>query len=235
MLVGLLGCSTHDGLAPVGPDDPLVRALLAPEPAVRRQAVRRVLEIGADPELLVETLWDPDSRVRGEARHALARLGPPAVPHLARTLADGELVLMRRRAAEVLGDIGPQAGAAAPALAHALSADDALVRYEAATALSRMGRAARPAVLALGAALARDPSPAVRLRAAEALGQAGDVEAWTVLGLALRRDRSPGVRERAATAIGALRGPGHEAALATAASDDPDARVRAAAARALGE
>jgi hypothetical protein len=81
---------------------------------------------------------------------------------------------VRSQAIFALGEIGPKAGAAVPALAAILDADpDHHTRTRAALALSRMVPASRTAVPALAKALKDDHSD-VRLNAAVALHRLGD-------------------------------------------------------------
>src|ERR1043166_9930771 len=76
---------------------------------------------------------------------------------------------LRREAAEALGELGPDAKAAAPDLAAALKDKDDGVRIKAAAALWSIGSAGATAVPDLIAAL-QDKRAEVRLGAAGALG-----------------------------------------------------------------
>jgi HEAT repeat protein len=89
------------------------------------------------------------------AARALGRMGSAAVPELSRSLSDANPV-MRRRAAEILAQIGPEAKDAVPALTRALDDRDPEVRKAAARALGEIGPDAKDAVPHLIEAL-REP------------------------------------------------------------------------------
>jgi HEAT repeat protein len=129
----------------------------------------------------VEQLKDSEPRRAAKAMTALTKIGEPAVDPLIEVLKDKDEEA-RPLAAQVLGDIGPAAKKAIPALIEALKDDDAdpSVRNSAASALAEMGPAAKPAVPALLAAL-KDDDAGVRGSAAFTLGKVG-AEAKTVLG-----------------------------------------------------
>ncbi len=94
------------------------------------------------------------------AKDALVRVGAPAVPALLDVL-NGPDRAMRVCAAEALGEIGPAARAAVPALVHELHAEKPLLddgvsgalRFHATVALGRIGPDAKPAVTALNVLL----------------------------------------------------------------------------------
>ena len=140
-----------------------------------------------------------DQKSREQAVGAFQTLGSNAVPGLVRLLAARDsffrrqiwsfapslpkplrlIVLGRVRApdaasirtaaARSLAVIGPDAQAAVPALAQALRSGDARLRWDAAGALSHIGK---PGLPELASALA-DKDPAVRRAAASALGDLG--------------------------------------------------------------
>jgi HEAT repeat protein len=91
----------------------------------------------------------------------------PRVAELIEGLKDTNPTV-RYHAAQELGNIGPAAAAAAPALTDALKDSKGNVRIEAAFALGNIGPAATAAAPALSELL-KDASPDVRYRAAEAL------------------------------------------------------------------
>jgi HEAT repeat protein len=118
---------------------------------------------------------------RRNAAYALGKLGShaaPAVPVLARRLAEENKAKVREAIAFALGEIAREslAGAAdpnlLPALIKALKDDEPLVRRSAAYALGNLGRDAEPARDALEAALA-DAKAEVRQNVAWALGKLG--------------------------------------------------------------
>lgn len=111
---------------------------------------------------------------------------------------------MRAAAAQVLGDFGPDARSATPALLNALSDTSPTVRLNAAFALGKIGANPRVAVPAL-AALLRDTNEEVRAYAAIALKKFGTRAAAAVPGLIVAlQDPVWQVRERAALALGAV-------------------------------
>jgi len=141
---------------------------------VRRASARALSETGAPPDvvgpLLVRLLKDADPEVVGNAIDALAALGPPIVPRLAKALGNKDLRLYATR---VLGRIGAASDAAAPVLISALAAaDDPEFRSELQYALGAAGPAATNAVPELGKSLASDDEQ-VRHSAVFVLGRIG--------------------------------------------------------------
>lgn len=156
-----------------------------------------------------------------------------AVPSLARELHH-EHPRVRQMAAYALGRIS--AAEAVPALCEALEQDpDSMVKVYAAGALGRIAKRLDLSIPALVTALS-DHHPAVRYKAADALGWIGPGAAPAVpaLAQALLSDDELTTRVRAARALGRI-GKGAEAAVVTLtgklAGDDP--RVEAAAREAL--
>ncbi|MGZ9092712.1 MAG: HEAT repeat domain-containing protein, partial [Rhodoplanes sp.] len=86
------------------------------------------------------------------------------MPALITALGKWHGVLVRSHAAEALGEIGPAASNAVPALTAALTDAHSDVRWPAAEALGRIGAAASGAVPALAPA-SGDPYGPVRLHA----------------------------------------------------------------------
>lgn len=139
---------------------------------------------------------------------------------------------MRRTAAQALGKIA--APDTAGALLQSLDDADAGVRAMSAWALGRLGEdVLDPAGLELAKRL-DDPSPAVKLAVAEALGEIGGTQ--TIVELLTERLMYPDVDSRRA-AVQALTwleaGSAHHALIAALA--DSDAQVRQGAVAALGE
>ncbi len=136
--------------------------LASSNPFTRLNAVRALAAHGlgaavAVPYLVTATA-DNDSRVRDVALAALRDLGllPSAVPGLIRQL--GTLAsLDRESAAHALGQVGPQAASAIPALREAFRDDDPSVRIEAALALWLVSGESQSAVRVLREAL-QDPA-----------------------------------------------------------------------------
>jgi WD40 repeat protein len=143
----------------------------------------------------------------------------------------------RHRAAWDLGDMGPAARAAVPALAKALTDPDRWVRNSAALALGKVGTAANEAIPALIAAVT-DKQRTVRESVAKTLLDLAPAPAEAVPALsALLKDRDPDVRELGCTCLARV-GPAAAkavSALAVTAASDPVYSVRIAAVTALGE
>ena len=92
----------------------------------------------------IDTLSASDVLVRDRARHALVRIGQPAVGPLIEALASAH-ENVRWEAAKALGEIGNPA--AAPALIEALDDERFAVRWVAAEGLIALGRAGVGALL----------------------------------------------------------------------------------------
>jgi HEAT repeat protein len=177
------------------------RALAALESPLEERRYGAALALGrwGDPEtvpaLLARLKKDPAMAVRRKSCDALGRIGDPAAaPALVAFLAaepeaDPAAALQAMTAAGNLR--GPLADAGAEALA-ALTAPGGkeAVRAYAARALGRARKspAARPALVAL----LRDPSPAIRAAAADALGSLGDAAARNDLAGAYAREGDEG-------------------------------------------
>jgi HEAT repeat protein/lysophospholipase L1-like esterase len=230
-----------DALSAVGLGAALVPALVAivedERAPGRAEAARVVGALGTGARhagpALARALDAAEPEVRREALAALRTLGPAAesVPALLRALHDPAL---RWRVPDVLGELGPAAREAVPALTEALADANAAVRWRAAKALGRIGPAARKAAPLL-ATLTRDPQGNVRAAAVTAL-----VRVEPDLGLSLPAlraalgDAEGQVRVKASDAIGAL-GPAARDAVPSLLPllEDSDVWVRAAAARAV--
>lgn len=105
----------------------------------------------------------------------------------------------RAASARILGEIGPAAKDAAPALAEALKDSERDVRQNAAQSLGYIGPGAKTAAPALVAAL-QDKEWQVRRSAAFALGKVGSWDAEQPL-KAARKDQVEGVRNAAKQAL----------------------------------
>ncbi len=119
-------------------------AFLADEsPHVRQWATRTLAGLGAAAKpaipAMTEALKDTDVDVRFAAAEALVKLGVPGrvVPALIALLEDKRWY-NRRWAAEILGDVGPPAKAATPALTKVLKDESEDVRKAAAEALKKI-------------------------------------------------------------------------------------------------
>jgi HEAT repeat protein len=211
------------------------------ERAVRFDVAESLGLIGAAaraalPKLTAMMATDADREVRVSAALAVCRIDPPNKPafaQLVRLLDDGRGGV--QQAALALGQLGPAARAAVPALGRALLHQYVYVRANAAEALGRIGGSE---VVPLLVFAMRDPDAMVRYDAAESLGKLGAEAAPAVPDLIkiLRGNDAHifPVRLAAAAALGAI---GPAAAGATEAlkraSRDKDDRLREAAAEAL--
>jgi HEAT repeat protein len=132
--------------------------------------------------------------------------GKPAVPKLVQLLGNSDPIV-RQRATEALGSIGPEASEAAPLLVALMDDPNDRVRMEAAYAIGSIGSAAPEAVRVLGAALT-DPYEWTRTAAAHSLTNLGP-EAKGALPALKKASRNFGdwsVALGAAEAIGAIEG-----------------------------
>ena len=155
----------------------LLRMLDEGDVEARIQAVNVLEEIGEPAAVAVpriaELLSSTDDDMRYQAADALEELAPfaeAALPALIRALTTDEDPDVRRNVVSCLGDMGPPAAPAIPAMIEATRDSEPLIRDMAVSALGRMGQAAAEAVPALIAAL-DDDEPDVRVSAAEALGK----------------------------------------------------------------
>ena len=160
----------------------LTKALHDPNGEVRSGAAYALSEIGPEARAaiptLIEALNAQHEHVRGSAANALMKIGPVAVPALIEALKNEHSeVGVRGGAAYVLGQIGPEAQAAVPALIEALEDKGVSARRrgvyvhrQAASALGRMGPEGRAAFPALVEAVrAENMDKDVRVRSAAAL------------------------------------------------------------------
>jgi HEAT repeat protein len=151
----------------------LVEGLKSEDAQVRKAAARALGTLQPGPEVLLpimeKALAGADEKIVVDALDALASLGSQAVPRL---IAAMKHQRVRPRVVYILGQIGPDAAPATPALAECLADKNDAVRREAAMALAKIGPGAKDAAEALAKAL-DDPEPAVAYGAAFALGKIG--------------------------------------------------------------
>lgn len=121
----------------------LVRASGDREPRVRDWAVATLEELGPPPESEIKPLAalanNPDLNIAYWACTLLGRLkekSAPATPQLIESLAKHEDLAVRQRAAWALGQIGPGAKTAAPALEQAMQSGDSRLTRLAQTAIT---------------------------------------------------------------------------------------------------
>jgi HEAT repeat protein len=182
----------------------LIAALcFALSPDVRVGSVYVLERLGMD-DSLAALLGDRDKDVRAAAADALVRRGAAAVPVLVRRL-DRPDPLERASAVRVLGQIGPAATEAMPALRRRLRDDpESDVRSQAAFAFAAVGRN-DPAVIAELVRLLKSAGEDDREAAAFACRMlAADARQAIPALIDALRDPSPEVREEAAKALYAI-------------------------------
>jgi HEAT repeat protein len=152
--------------------------------------------------LLADALNAPDDDVRGLAVLALSELGgaTSVLGSLAGALHDSSEIV-RRRAARVLGDLGPAALPVLPHLAAGLQDESSAVRLECAAALGRIGPDAEAALPSLFIMLL-EGDMRVRIVVAAAIRLMG--EPAVSYALAMLLDADPTMRERACELLGQL-------------------------------
>ena len=131
---------------------------------------------------------------------------PAARERLVGVLQGEPLVRVRAAAAFALGNLGKGDASEAVVKALVTAADDkdVNVRFEAISALARLGP---PGVTATFIKAVRDHDEDVRIEAIDALAALADPAARAVLEERLQEDLKPGVRGHAAIALGNLKGP----------------------------
>jgi HEAT repeat protein len=148
---------------------------------VRRAAIRALRLVDAPRgmmvPLIVKLLSDSDQAVAMRALSAIGDGGIEVLPSLIAALDDRDA---RYWALLAVGEMGPQAGTAVPALVKALGDDRPEVRLQAAIALGEIGPDAKSAVGAI-TKLLDDPLTPVRSAATFALGKIGDTAASPAL------------------------------------------------------
>lgn len=126
-----------------------------------------------DTSIFVNDLNSDQLAVRRRAAEQLAtHLDAAAAVPLVRACGDAD-ESVREWAVAALEQLGIPDAADAPALTELLTAGQRDVRYWSATLLGRLGQRAASAVTALTDSTAQDADPAVRQRAAWALGEIG--------------------------------------------------------------
>jgi HEAT repeat protein len=217
----------------------LVAALRDPAASRRAAAARALAGQGAQARValpaLFEALTDPREAVRSASAQALdaVGLGAADVPMLEASLNSGD-PYVRAFAAYALGNLGPTAVQALPALVAAYRREEGEGRGTAVGALGQLGPLAKQAVPVLIEGL-RNQRNHRRWATARALGRIGpDAKAAVPALTTALADGNNHVRVYVAQALGRI---GVEAASAvpalTSAVDDPDEAVRREASAAL--
>ncbi len=154
-----------------GTIEPLVAVMVHPDPRARRAAVRSLKAVSTSRDQLLKIvqrqLGDADPMAVMPTLHTLADIGKEAVPFLIEALQDPS---SRFWAEVVLGEIGPDAAAAAEPLAKLAGEGEIEDRVQSILALALLGDAAKVAAPQFIAAL-ESPDASLRYVAAYALGQ----------------------------------------------------------------
>jgi HEAT repeat protein len=192
----------------------LILATVDNDPAVRRAAHDALNRV--DPQWtgnpkaagaaagLIKRLDGRKLELQQEAHAWLCRLGTSVLADLVEALADDGRPIRQMWVARVIGQLGPDAAIAVPALAETLCSQPAFVREAAAEALGRIGQASGLAVPAVVALLA-DPDSSVRLAAARSLTRIGGLAAQQAVPWVIRLlpDREQEVRDAAIECLAA--------------------------------
>jgi len=216
----------------------------------------------SNPQDLIEGLREDDPVTAQAAEDMLVKVGSAAVPYLEKALTDSNF-LVRRRAVEALGAIGPQAKHAAPELVQLLMDAQFMVSEAAEKALMQIGEDAVPALADAAKSdqeglrkaavavlrhsgpkgtpiliklLKNDENAYIRLSAAEALGEANLVTPEVVQALVGGLSAlDDGVRRVSADSLGELGASASAAAkpLLYIVQNDPDSLVRKKASDAI--
>jgi len=164
---------------------PLLLSLLADDNVMLRasavDALGQIGDIRAEViDALVKALSDGQAQVTLKAADSLSNIGAPAVPALVQKLSDEGY---RRLVVEVLGEIGPGAEAAVPALVKVLSGvgDDLELQREVFIALAAMGPKANAATTAMMKILQDPTAVESRAGAAYVLARIGEKKALPLL------------------------------------------------------
>ncbi len=223
---GFSGC--YLDTSPAGPDVvslQLADLLNDKDPVVRRTAAESLGKIGSSSQIerVVQTLSDPDPRVREAGVVALGRLEVEAdgVPAIAQALSD-TAGPVRAAAARSLGEVGDVSGVA-NRLIRLLKDPDSRKRRAAVQALVQVEVAGAFSQLSLAV---RDDDAIVRQGAVAALGEWWGEKSIPLLRERLAEDAVPGVRVEAAYRLGKVGHHGLVQELDHVASTDRDVMVR---------
>jgi HEAT repeat protein len=165
--------------------------------------------------------------------HALAQLGPTAIPALTAALAHADPAV-RRAAAWALRYLGREAAPAVGKLAAALRDPKAEVRNAAAQALGAIGPGAASAVPKLVAVLEADPDDNVRSWSANALGHLGPAAASALPALQ-KAAGDPRTHHEATLALAAVASPAVAVPVLLALAEEKGRYTTEGALAALGD
>jgi HEAT repeat protein/tRNA A-37 threonylcarbamoyl transferase component Bud32 len=228
----------------------LVGALRDADPSARRRAAQALGECGPTAREavgpLITALSDRDFWVSETAALALRKITgapdpgagrrrrardepsatPPAVIRLLKAIQDPA---SRWMAVVALGQMGPTAHEAIPALIEALEDAESAVRWDAAKALGKMGAVAARAVPALTAILHEQDDEIARQHVVAALGAIGPAARTAVPALiSSLKDDGHHLDEQAGEALVRIGTPAIPALIEAMKDDDPRVRLRAA-------
>jgi HEAT repeat protein/beta-lactamase regulating signal transducer with metallopeptidase domain len=174
---------------------------------IRAKAARALVMSGSQGQSSLLDIWKKqDSHLRQYAIRATRTAGPPALPFFLRLLDMEIEEAERREAFDSLGELGPVARSAAPALIEAMDHPVVGMRRAAAAALAKIDPEAESVIPALLAGL-NDEDKWVRAGSAAALGALGPEATSSVSALTqMLHDEAPSVRTKAAVAIGKIGG-----------------------------
>jgi HEAT repeat protein len=182
------------------------------EESVHRPFVILALELlgpSAGPAVpkLIEALASPHAVIRNAAGPALQQIGKDAVPYLCRALGGENSThfvrdpIVRQAIVRILGQMGPAAGDAVPALTQALKDSDLRIRLQAAQALWEVDRSAERILPTLLDGL-KDKNVSLRRQSATVLGEMEHVPQSGVSALqAALKDQDPDIRIKVAGSL----------------------------------
>jgi serine/threonine protein kinase len=229
----------------------LIGSLRDSDPSARRRAAQALGECGPTAREavgpLITALSDPDFWVSETAALALRKITgapdpgtagrrrrgpdeagdtPPAVARLLKAIQDPG---SRWMAVVALGQMGPTAHEAIPALIEALEDAECAVRWDAAKALGKMGAVAARAVPALTAVLHEEDDAISRQHVVAALGAIGPAARSAVPALiSSLKDDGHHLSEQAGEALARIGAPAIPALIEAMKDDDPEVRLHAA-------
>ena len=222
----------------------LTSALSDNDASVRAAAAEALGRIGpaasdAIPDL-ERTMRFDSGYARIHAAVALVRAGSNTgnvLPALMAELRTDDVVSYKKEAAWALGELGPDAADAVPALIEALGCDFVSVRTASAVALGKIGPSAEQALAALVERAVNDHEEQVRIQAGRSLAGISPEKAVALLAPFIGREQDAYMRKRAMEAMGRLGADAADIAvpeLVTLLDQDKNRDLRALAAHALG-